>query len=110
MTEFPVIHTNVWDVIAAVPAVLILTQILKRYFHIPGRCVPSLAGLLGMGISIFISHPHHLSSGIFMVFFTAVQQLVPILRLRLRSWLTAGDQSMGINQHKKNCHRGSEYI
>jgi hypothetical protein len=35
------------------------------------------------------------------VFFTAVQQLAPILRLRLRSWLTAGDQSMVINQHKK---------
>ena len=69
MTEFPVIHTNVWDAIAAVPAVLILTQILKLYFHIGGRYVPSLAGLLGMGISIFISHPHHLSSGIFMGFF-----------------------------------------
>jgi hypothetical protein len=27
--------------------------------------------------------------------------LVPILRLRLRSWLTEGDRSMGINQHKK---------
>lgn len=69
MTEFPVIHTNVWDAIAAVPAVLILTQILKLSFHIPGKYVPALAGFLGMGISIFISHPHHLSSGIFMGFF-----------------------------------------
>jgi hypothetical protein len=55
-----------------------------------------------MGISLFISHPHHLSSGIFYgLYFTAVQRFGPIFRFRLRSWLTAGVQRMGINQHKK---------
>lgn len=69
MTEFPVIHTNIWDAVIAVPTVLILTQLLKILFHIPGKFVPTIAGLLGLGISVLFSHPHHLSEGLFMGFF-----------------------------------------
>ncbi|WP_079478588.1 hypothetical protein [Halobacillus salinus] len=66
MEEFPIIHTNVWDAVVAVPTVLILTQILKKVFPIPKAVVPSLASLLGFIISIFFAHRDSLPAGIFM--------------------------------------------
>ncbi|OHR63443.1 hypothetical protein HMPREF3291_16580 [Bacillus sp. HMSC76G11] len=62
------------DAAIAVPAILIITQILKLSFRIAGRFLSSIAGVLGKGISIFISHPNYLASGIFMGFFYCTAQ------------------------------------
>jgi hypothetical protein len=67
--DFPTIQTNFWDAIIAVPAVLILTQILKILFKIKKKYVPVIALLIGLCFSIFISHPKHLFAGIFMGWF-----------------------------------------
>lgn len=69
MTEFPIIHTNIWDSLWAVPLIIIMTEIGKKIFHIPPQYVSTLATIIGLIISIFISHPHNLSAGIFMGFF-----------------------------------------
>ncbi len=66
---FPVIHTNFWDAVFAVPAVLIVTQLLKLYFNIPGKLVPTAALLCGLAISVFISHKHDFVAGLFMGWF-----------------------------------------
>ena len=67
--NFPDIHTNFWDAVIAVPSVMILTQIIKLVFPIKRVYVPTVALVLGLLISIFISHPHHLVAGIFMGWF-----------------------------------------
>ncbi|KHE67698.1 hypothetical protein [Halobacillus sp. BBL2006] len=69
MEHFPVIHTNFWDAVIAVPSVLILTQLIKILFPIPKPLVPSLANVIGLIISIFIAHPHNWWAGVFMGFF-----------------------------------------
>ncbi|WP_100402554.1 hypothetical protein [Bacillus sp. FJAT-42315] len=69
MLTFPVIHTNFWDAVFAVPAVIVLTQFIKIFGHIPKRYVPTIALLLGLFISVFISHRHHLIPGLFMGWF-----------------------------------------
>lgn len=69
MTEFPIIHTNFWDALLAVPITLILTQMIKIIFPIPRNYVPTIATLIGLAISVFYSHRHDLSSGLFMGFF-----------------------------------------
>lgn len=69
MGEFPVIQTNVWDSLWAVPVVLIVTEILKKLLRIPPQYVSSVATIVGLIISIFISHPDNLAAGIFMGFF-----------------------------------------
>ncbi|WP_316570039.1 hypothetical protein [Neobacillus sp. YIM B06451] len=67
--EFPVIHTNVWDTVIAVPAIMIITQILKLYFRIPKEYVPAVAVIAGILFSILISHPSSLLAGLFMGWF-----------------------------------------
>ncbi|ARI77819.1 hypothetical protein [Halobacillus mangrovi] len=69
MEHFPVIHTNFWDAIIAVPVVLILTQITKLLFQVPKPVVPSIANVFGLLISIFFAHPHNWWAGVFMGFF-----------------------------------------
>ncbi|MBS2970523.1 hypothetical protein J9317_17390 [Metabacillus sp. KIGAM252] len=69
MTEFPVIHTNFWDVVLAVPAIIILTQLIKIFLPIPRPYIPTVASILGLMISIFFSHRHNLWAGLFMGFF-----------------------------------------
>ena len=66
MQEFPVIYTNIWDAIIAVPAVVIVTQAIKMLLPIKPIYIPSIANLLGLIISIFFSHRGNLSAGIFM--------------------------------------------
>lgn len=66
MQEFPIIHTNFWDAIIAVPIVLIATQIIKTFLPIKSTYVPSIANLIGLFISIFFAHKGNLSAGIFM--------------------------------------------
>ncbi len=69
MQEFPVIYTNIWDAIIAVPIVVILTQAIKMLLPIKPIYIPSIANLVGLIISIFFSHRGNLSAGIFMGLF-----------------------------------------
>lgn len=69
MAHFPLIHTNFWDAVIAVPATMLLTQLCKKLFHIKPFWVPTIALIIGLLISIFISHKHHLVAGIFMGWF-----------------------------------------
>lgn len=69
MTEFPIIYTNVWDSLWAVPVVIIVTEIMKKLLPIRPQYVSTIATIIGLLISIFISHPHDLLAGIFMGFF-----------------------------------------
>ena len=63
--EFPIIHTNFWDGIIAIPLIVILTQLFK-VFPIPRQYFPTIASILGFSISIFYSRRHSLPAGIFM--------------------------------------------
>ncbi|SOC39896.1 hypothetical protein [Ureibacillus acetophenoni] len=65
---FPTIYTNIWDVLLAIPFVMILTQITKMIFHIKSFFVPTLSIVIGLLLSIFISHNYDLLAGIFMGF------------------------------------------
>ncbi|MCM3768492.1 hypothetical protein [Neobacillus niacini] len=67
--DFPTIQTNFWDAVIAVPLIMIITEILKVILKIPKKFVPTIALILGLSISIFISHRHHLVAGIFMGWF-----------------------------------------
>lgn len=67
--NFPTIHTNFWDAVIAVPVVLILTQLIKLKFKPSKALVPTIALIVGLLISVFISHPNHLTAGLFMGWF-----------------------------------------
>ncbi|MEH6937886.1 hypothetical protein V7056_08490 [Bacillus sp. JJ664] len=67
--DFPTIQTNFWDAVLAVPVVMVVTQLLKIFLKIKKPYVPMIALVLGLIFSIFISHRHHLFSGIFMGWF-----------------------------------------
>lgn len=69
MQGFPIIHTNFWDAVIAVPIVVIITQVIKIFLPIKRIYIPSIANLIGLFISIFFSHKGNLSAGIFMGFF-----------------------------------------
>lgn len=63
-------HTsNFWDAIVAVPIVMIITQLIKKMCHIKPFWVPTIALVVGLFISIFISHRHNLLAGLFMGWF-----------------------------------------
>ncbi len=66
MEKFPIIHTNFWDAVVAVPAVLIITQLIKIFLPIPKYLIPTVANIVGLIISVFIAHRGNLSAGIFM--------------------------------------------
>lgn len=63
--DFPVIHTNFWDEMIAVPLIVILTQLFK-FFPIPRQYFPSIATIFGFTISIFFSHSNDIWAGVFM--------------------------------------------
>ncbi|MED3576060.1 hypothetical protein [Cytobacillus praedii] len=67
--DFPTIHTNFWDAVIAVPSVLVLTQLIKIFLKLPKQFVPSIALIIGLAISIFISHRHSIVAGLFMGWF-----------------------------------------
>jgi cell shape-determining protein MreD len=67
--DFPTIHTNYWDAVLAVPLVLIVTQLIKVFLHVPKKFIPSIALVMGFIISVFLSHRHSLIAGIFMGWF-----------------------------------------
>jgi cell shape-determining protein MreD len=64
--EFPFIHTNFWDALIAVPAIIVLIEILKIFLPPISSLIPAIANLIGLVISIFIAHPHSLWTGIVM--------------------------------------------
>ena len=67
--DFPTIYSNIWDVLFAVPLILILTQLLKKLLHIKPIFVPTLAIVLGLLLAIFVSHKYNLFAGIIMGWF-----------------------------------------
>ncbi|WP_226670302.1 phage holin family protein [Metabacillus litoralis] len=67
--DFPTIQTNFWDAIVAVPLVMLLTQIIKIISKINKKYIPTIALVLGLLISIFISHRQDIIAGIFMGWF-----------------------------------------
>lgn len=67
--DFPTIVTNFWDAVIAVPAVMIVTQLIKIFFKTPKSFVPFVALVVGLLISIFISHRGNLAAGVFMGWF-----------------------------------------
>ncbi|MCM3720231.1 hypothetical protein [Fictibacillus phosphorivorans] len=64
--EFPFIHTNFWDALIAVPAIIVLIEILKILLPLNSSLIPMIASAIGLVISIFITHPHSLWTGIVM--------------------------------------------
>jgi hypothetical protein len=69
--DFPTIHTNFWDGVIAVPAIVIVTQCFKL--------LPTIASILGYIMSIFISHRGNIWAGLFMGAFygAAAVELIP---------------------------------
>ena len=67
--DFPTIHTNFWDAVIAVPIVMLITQLIKVLFKVKKKYVPTIALIIGLSISVFISHRHHLIPGLFMGWF-----------------------------------------
>ena len=69
LTEFPVIHTNVWDAIWAIPVVVAVVLVMKAFFKLSIAWLSTVGTIVGLVLSVFISHPGNLSAGIFMCFF-----------------------------------------
>jgi hypothetical protein len=69
LENFPIIHTNIWDAIIAVPLVVIITQLIKWILPIRNYFVPTVANAIGLIIAIFFAHRHNHWAGIFMGFF-----------------------------------------
>jgi hypothetical protein len=69
MEEFPIIQTNFWDAMIAVPIVVIVTEIIKLILPVPRNLIPTIATIIGLIISVFFAHRGNLSAGIFMGFF-----------------------------------------
>ncbi|SDJ09429.1 hypothetical protein [Salimicrobium halophilum] len=67
--DFPTIQTNFWDAVIAIPAIMGVTQSVKVVFKIPKIIVPTVALIIGLLLSIFISHRGDLLAGVFMGWF-----------------------------------------
>lgn len=67
--EFPIIYTNVWDLFFGIPLIFVLTQFFKTLLPIKPIFVPNLAIVLGLVLSIFISHRYNIFAGLFMGWF-----------------------------------------
>ena len=67
--DFPTIHTNFWDAVIAVPSVMIITQMIKMLLKVQKKFIPTIALIIGLIISIFISHRESFVAGIFMGWF-----------------------------------------
>jgi hypothetical protein len=67
--DFPTIHTNFWDAVIAVPSVMVITQMIKMLLKVPKKFIPTIAIIVGLIFSIFISHRESFIAGIFMGWF-----------------------------------------
>ena len=73
--DFPTIHTNFWDAVIAVPSVMIITQMIKMFLKVQKKYIPTIALIIGLIISIFISHRNPLLLAFLWDGFMAMQQL-----------------------------------
>lgn len=69
LSEFPTIHTNIWDAFWAVPVTITFVLCAKWIFHVKSTWLSTISTIVALLLSIFISHPRNLSAGIFMGFF-----------------------------------------
>ncbi|MFS0690271.1 hypothetical protein AB1K89_13645 [Sporosarcina sp. 179-K 8C2 HS] len=69
LNEYPIIHTNIWDAVWAVPVVLLIVLAAKWLFHVRSSWLSTVATVSALLLSIFISHRGNLPAGIFMGFF-----------------------------------------
>jgi len=69
LNEFPVIHTNIWDVFLAVPIILLVVILLRVLFKLPEVWFSTVATVTGLTLSIFISHRVDFAAGTFMGFY-----------------------------------------
>ncbi|WOV87741.1 hypothetical protein QWT69_01065 [Sporosarcina oncorhynchi] len=69
LTEFPIIHTNIWDAVWAIPVLLVIVLVAHWVFKVPESWLSTVATVFALVLSIFISHRGNLSAGIFMGFF-----------------------------------------
>ena len=67
--DFPTIHTNFWDAVIAVPSVMIITQMIKMFLKVQKKFIPTIALIVGLIFSVFISHRESFVAGIFMGWF-----------------------------------------
>lgn len=65
-TEYPIIHTNIWDAIWAVPVVLLIVLVAKWLFRVKSSWLSTVATIAALILSVFISHRGNLAAGIFM--------------------------------------------
>lgn len=65
----PIIQTNVWDAVWAIPLILLTLLLLKMFVGLRASWLSAVATGMGLIISIFISHPGNLAAGIFMGLF-----------------------------------------
>lgn len=79
LENFPIIHTNIWDAVIAVPLVVILTQIIKLIFRIRSPFVPTVANVIGLVISIFLHIAKIFGLAYLWDFFTEMLLLVYML-------------------------------
>ncbi|WJY26886.1 hypothetical protein [Sporosarcina trichiuri] len=69
LSEFPTIHTNIWDAVWAVPVTFAAVLAAKWLFRVKPAALSTVATGVALFLSIVISHPKNLSAGIFMGFF-----------------------------------------
>lgn len=69
VNQFPVINTNIWDALWAIPVILLVIVLLKVFLKLHEGWFSTVATVIGLILSIFISHPGDLAAGIFMGFF-----------------------------------------
>ncbi|MCG3086519.1 hypothetical protein [Sporosarcina cyprini] len=75
MNEYPIIHTNIWDAIWAVPVILLVVLAAKWFFKVPSSWLSTVATVSALILSIFVSHPGNLPAGIFMGLFYSAATL-----------------------------------
>ncbi|WP_409298436.1 hypothetical protein V1498_09160 [Peribacillus sp. SCS-26] len=69
MFDFPLIQTNFWDGVIAVPAVMLLTEAVKLFLMVPKHFIPYFALAAGLLVSLFLSHPNNFWGAVFMGYF-----------------------------------------
>ncbi|MBY6037590.1 hypothetical protein KUV80_13045 [Fictibacillus nanhaiensis] len=69
---FPIIHTNFWDALIAIPAIIVLIEIFKVFFPYFRSWEPTIAIVLGFLLSICMVHGDSLWTGVIMGVFYGV--------------------------------------
>lgn len=87
LNEFPVIQTNIWDAVWAIPVILVVIILLKAFFKLPETWFSTAATVTGLIISIFISHPGDWVAGVFMGYFYGAAASRTIYSLKI--WFIA---------------------